>query len=224
MAKLVLIIAKSGTGKSSSLRNLNPDEAAVVLCSGKDLPFRHELSTIVPNGYPDVITIIRQSKKPIIVIDDANYLMSFDEMSRINEVGYGKFNQMASSMFRVFKEILEKDSDQVFYIMAHAAEDEHDQLRFKTTGKMLSEKVVLEGLTNIVLTTEMVDGEFVFRTQTDGRGVKIPLGMFDTPTIPNDLKLVDEAIRKFYAPAKKAPVKPAAKPAPKQPKETKETK
>lgn len=203
MAKLVLIIARSGTGKSSSLRNLKPEEAAVVLCSGKDLPFRHELKTFVPKGYPDIFQIIQKSQKPIIVIDDANYLMSFEEMNRVNEVGYAKFTQMASNMFRMFREIIDKDSDQIFYIMAHSTEDENDQLRFKTTGKMLSEKIVLEGLTNIVLTNEVVDGEFVFRVQTDGHGVKSPLGMFDEPTVPNDLKIIDAAIRKFYEPVKK---------------------
>lgn len=209
MAKLVLIISRSGTGKSSSLRNLKPDEGAVILCSGKDLPFRHELRTFVPKGYADVMQIIQQSKKPIIVIDDANYLMSFEEMSRVNEIGYAKFTQMASNMFRVFKEIIDKDSDQIFYIMAHQTEDENNQIRLKTTGKMLSEKIVLEGLTNIVLTSEVTDGKFVFRVQTDGLGVKTPLGMFDTPTVPNDLKIVDQAIRKFYTSAlkKKEPAK-----------------
>lgn len=211
MAKLVLIISRSGTGKSSSLRNLKPEEAAVVLCSGKDLPFRHELKTFVPSGYQDIFAVIKQSKKPIIVIDDANYLMSFEEMSRVGESGYGKFTQMAQNMFRLFKEILDKDSDQVFYIMAHSSEDEDGQIRFKTTGKMLSEKIVLEGLTNIVLTTDVVDGEFVFRVHTDGKGVKAPLGMFDSPTIPNDLKLVDDAVRRFYAPIKKTAVKKEAK-------------
>lgn len=204
MAQLVLVIAKSGTGKSSSIRELKPTEAAVVLCSGKDLPFRHDLKTFVPSGYADVINIIQKSTKPMIIIDDANYLMSFEEMSRVNETGYGKFTQMAANMFGVFKAILDKKSDQVFYVMAHQAEPDDksdDQLRFKTTGKMLSEKVVLEGLTNIVISTEFKEGEFLFRVQTDGKGVKTPLGMFDTPTIPNDLKLVDDAIRKFYAPA-----------------------
>lgn len=207
MAKLVLIIARSGTGKSSSLRNLKPEEAAVVLCSGKDLPFRSELKTFVPKGYADVMQIIQKSTKPIIVIDDANYLMSFEEMSRVAEIGYAKFTQMASNMFRVFKEIIDKDSDQIFYIMAHSSEDEDGQIRFKTTGRMLSEKIVLEGLTSIVITNAVVDGEFVFRVQTDGLGVKTPLGMFDTPTVPNDLKIVDAAIRKFYGPAKKPAVK-----------------
>ncbi len=213
MAQLVLIISPSGTGKSSSLRNLTKEEAAVVLCSGKDLPFRHDLSTFVPKNYIDIFNVIEQSKKPVIVIDDVNYMMSFEEMNRVNEAGYAKFTQMANNMFQVFKKILDKQSDQVFYLLAHADIDETGKIRFKTTGKMLSEKVVLEGLTNIVITNEILDGEFVFRVQTNGTGIKTPIGMFETPTIPNDLKIVDEAIRKFYKKDKpaKAPATKEAK-------------
>lgn len=203
MAQLVLVISPSGTGKSSSLRNLTKEEAAVVLCSGKDLPFPHDLPTKVPKNYVDLFNVIENSSKPIIVIDDLNYLMSFEEMNRVNETGYAKFTQMANNMFQVFKRILDKESDQVFYLMAHAAEDEDGRLRFKTTGKMLSEKVVLEGLANVVITNEILDGEFVFRVKTNGTGIKSPLGMFDTDTVPNDIKLVDEAIRKFSSKGKK---------------------
>lgn len=201
MARLVLIISKSGTGKSSSMRNLKKGEASVILASGKELPFRTDLSTFVPKSYTDVLGAIEKATSPIVVIDDANYLMSYEEMSRVQESGYGKFTQMAQNMFRVFKTIIDKPSDQTFYIMAHAADtdDSNDQLRFKTTGKMLSDKIVLEGLTNILLTNEITpDGEFVFRVQTDGSGVKTPIGMFNTPTIPNDLKVVNEAIVKYY--------------------------
>ena len=203
MAELVLIISDSGTGKSSSLRNLTKDEAAVVLCSGKDLPFRHDLTTMMPAGYTDLFNVIEKSTKPVIVIDDINYMMSFEEMGRVAETGYGKFTQMASNMFQVFKRILDKKSDQIFYLMAHADRDEDGRLRIKTTGKMLSEKIVLEGLTNIVITNDLLDGEFVFRVKTDGMGVKTPMGMFSEETIPNDIKLVDKAIRDFNKPAKK---------------------
>jgi len=204
MARLVLVIARSGTGKSSSLRNLKKEEAGVVLCSGKELPFQNDLKTIVPKGYIDVLYVVENSEAPIIVIDDINYLMSFEEMARANEIGYTKFTQMASNMFDIFKKIIDKESDQIFYLFAHQDESEDGQLRVKTTGKMLSEKVVLEGLTNIVITTEVQDGEFLFRVKTDGKGVKSPMGMFESDTIPNDIKLVDQAIRKFYAPKKEA--------------------
>lgn len=198
MAQLILVIAPSGTGKSSSLRNLKKEEAAVILCSGKELPFRHELPIMVPKTYVDIFNAVAQSSKPIVVIDDVNYMMSFEEMSRVNETGYAKFTQMAANMFNVFKSIVEKDSDQVFYVFGHSADEEDGKLKLKTTGKMLSEKIVLEGLTNTVLTNEIVDGEFRFRVRTDGSGVKSPLGMFKEPTIENDLKLVDKAVREFY--------------------------
>lgn len=209
MARLVLVLAQSGTGKSSSLRNLKHGEANVILCSGKELPFKTDLATKVPSTYADVIGAINGAPAPIVVIDDANYLMSFEEMARVNETGYTKFTQMAANMFNMFKAILNKDSDQTFYVMAHAENREDGLLRFKTSGKMLSDKIVLEGLTNIVLTTEIVDGKFVFRTQTDGTGVKAPLGMFSEPIMDNDLKLVDKAVRDFYAPP--APSKPVTK-------------
>lgn len=199
MARLVLVISKSGTGKSSSLRNLKKGEASVVLCSGKELPFRSDISTLVPKSHLDVINAIEKANAPIVVIDDANYLMSFEEMNRATEIGYVKFTQMATHMFDIFQAIINKESDQTFYIMAHAAETEDGMIRFKTTGKMLSEKIVLEGLTNILITNEITsDGEFVFRVRTDGTGVKTPLGMFKTDTVPNDLKIVDKAIKDYY--------------------------
>lgn len=207
MARLVLVISKSGTGKSSSMRNLKKGEASVVLASGKELPFRSDIATMVPKSYTDVLAAIEKSTAPIVVIDDANYLMSFEEMSRVGEVGYAKFTQMAQNMFKMFKAIIDKEGSQTFYVMAHAAETEDGQLRFKTTGKMLSDKIVLEGLTNILITNEITpDNEFVFKVQTDGSGVKTPIGMFNTPTVENDLKLVDKAIREYYdMPTPKAP-------------------
>lgn len=200
MARLILIVAKSGTGKSSSMRNLKKEEVNVISCSGKELPFKTDIKVYSPKGYNDVMGAIAAAKAPIVVIDDANYLMSFDEMSRVMETGFMKFTQMASSMFNVFKAIIEKDSDQNFYVMTHQAESDGDdtQIKVKTTGKMLSDKIVLEGLTNILLTCDVVDGEFVFRTRTDGTGVKTPLGMFETPTMPNDIKVIDQSIREFY--------------------------
>lgn len=207
MSRLVLVLAQSGTGKSSSLRNFKHGEANVLLCSGKELPFRTDLATKVPKSYTEIFAAIQGAPAPVVVIDDANYLMSFEEMARVSETGYAKFTQMAANMFKMFKTILEKEGDQIFYVMAHAETREDGLLRFKTTGKMLSDKIVLEGLTNIILTTELVDGKFVFKTQTDGTGVKTPFGMFESDMMDNDLKEVDRQIREFYKPL------PAAKPA-----------
>lgn len=199
MSKLVLVISKTGTGKSSSLRNFKPEECAVILCSGKELPFRSDLKTMVPKSPASVLAAIQSAPTPAVVIDDANYLMSFEEMSRAGETGYVKFTQMAQNMFQIFKTIIDKPGNQIFYIMAHAADTEDGTIRFKTTGKMLSEKIVLEGLSNIVITNEVTsEGEFVFRVRTDGNGIKTPIGMFEDDAIPNDLKMVDTAIREYY--------------------------
>lgn len=200
MARLVLILARSGTGKSTSLRNFKKGEAQAILCSGKELPFRTDIQTFIPKGYADVQAAIQKASLPVVVLDDVNYLMSMEEMARANEVGYQKFSVMALNMYNVFKAIMDKETDQTFYLMAHAAEptEGDPQLRFKTTGKMLSEKIVLEGLTNIVIGADVEDGEFVFKVKTDGTGIKTPIGMFDTPTVPNDLKIVDATIRNYY--------------------------
>lgn len=201
MAKLVLVIAKTGTGKTTSMRNLNKKECSVISCSGKELPFKTDMVPYIPTGndkYAKVINAIQKATTPIVVIDDANYLLTFEEMARANELGYTKFSQMAVNMFSVFKAIMDKPGDQIFYVMAHAADTEDDSLRFKTTGKMLSEKVVLEGLTNIVVSTDLVDDEFVFKVKTDGTGIKTPIGMFSDPTVPNDLRELDVKIREYY--------------------------
>lgn len=199
MAKLVLILAKTGTGKSSSLRNFKRGEASAILASGKELPFKTDIQTLVPSSYTEVINGIQSAPTPVVVIDDTNYLMSFSEMEKALETGYQKFTTMAQDMYKVFRSIIRKPTDQIFYVMAHAANTEDGSIRFKTTGKMLDEKIVLEGLTNILLTADVTDdGQFVFRVKTNGTGIKSPLGMFDTETVPNDLKEVDKAIRKYY--------------------------
>lgn len=205
MARLVLILARSGTGKSTSLRNFKKGEAQAILCSGKELPFKTDIETFTPGGYEGVYKGIQKANAPVVILDDVNYLMSMEEMAMAQVNGYQKFGMMALNMFNVFKHIMDKDTDQVFYLLAHSAEpvEGETQLRFKTTGKMLSDKIVLEGLTNIVIGADVIDGEFVFKVKTDGRGIKTPMGMFDTDTVPNDLKEVDKIIRSYYGETKK---------------------
>jgi len=198
MSKLVLILANPGTGKTSSLRNLKPEEVTVVSVTGKELPFKSDIKQIVPKSAAEVVQIINKSKKPVVVIDDANYLMTFEEMQRVNEVGYTKFTQIAQNFFNIVKAIIDKDSDQIFYIMAHSEDTEDGQLKLKTTGKMLSDKIVIEGLTNMVIGTQVEDGDFIFKVKTDGLGTKTPIGMFESDTIENDLKIVNQAIKKYY--------------------------
>lgn len=210
MARLVMILGDSGTGKSTSLRNLKEGEANIASVTGKELPFRTTMRPKKVGNYRSAAEFVRDSEAPIVVIDDANYLMSFEEMSRVDESGYSKFSSMAKNFYSLVKYILDKESDQTFYLLAHSEENESGQLKIKTTGKMLSEKVVLEGLTSIVLKAGFIDGEFVFFVKTDGKGVKSPMGMFEVNSVPNDLKAINDKIVSYYSdmPTKKVADKP----------------
>lgn len=204
MSRLVFILGESGTGKSTSLRNLTKKDVNVISVTNKELPFKTDIKPYHPKTYEDVAKGINSANAPIVVIDDANYLMSNFEFQTINENGYGKFARNALGMVNMFNAIINKPTDQTFYIMAHTEQSEDGQLRFKTTGKMVSEKYNPAGVTNIVLEAKYDDEseEFVFRTKADGHGVKSPMGMFDTATVPNDLKLVHKTISEFYKESK----------------------
>lgn len=200
MSQLTLVLGKTGTGKSTSLRNLtHKDGIGYVTATGKPLPFKSDIPQFHAKNYSDLTAAILQSEAPIVVIDDFNYLMSFEEFSQANIKGYEKFTQMAVNVVKIIDLITKKDTDQRFYILAHSENNDNGELRLKTTGKMVSDKFVPEGLTNQVVETAVIDGEFVFKVKTDGTGIKTPMGMFDTDTIPNDLKVLDEKIKAFYS-------------------------
>ena len=199
MAQLTFVLGRSGTGKSSSLRHLKKaDGVGYITATGKPLPFKNDIPQFHAKNYGELAAIIKTSKAPIIVIDDFNYFMSFEEFSKANIKGYDKFTEMAVNVVNIIELITKKETDQRFYILAHSEQNDEGLLKLKTTGKMVSDKFVPEGLTNQVIETAVIDGEFVFKVKTDGTGIKTPLGMFEADTIPNDLKELDEAIVNFY--------------------------
>lgn len=199
--QLTLVLGRSGTGKSTSLRNFtSKDGIGYITATGKPLPFKNDIPQYHAKSYTELMAAIAQSEAPIVVIDDFNLFMSFEEFSKASIKGYEKFTEMAVNVVRVIEQITKKDSDQRFYILAHSENNDDGVLRLKTTGRMVSDKFVPESLTNQVVETAVVDGEFVFRVKTDGQGVKTPMHMFKTETIPNDLKMLDDAIVEFYKP------------------------
>ena len=201
MSQLTFVLGNSGTGKSTSLRNFKAkDGIGYITATGKLLPFKNDIPQYHAKSYSELLAAIKQSEAPIIVIDDFNYFMSFEEFQKAGIKGYDKFTEMAVNVVNVIDVISKKPTAQRFYIMAHSEQNDSGQLKLKTTGKMVSDKFVPEGFTNQVVETAVIDGEFVFKVKTDGTGIKTPMGMFDEPTIPNDLKILDEKIKAFYAP------------------------
>lgn len=198
MARLIFILGNSGTGKTSSLRNLKKDEVGYITVTGKELPFQTDIKPVIARTPNEVIALINKSEKPMVVIDDANYLMSFESFNRSQEKDWGKFTDIADGAYRMFRAITDKDTDQNFYIFAHLENTDSGMVQYKTLGKTIRDNLVPEGMSNIVLESTVDLDEFVFKVKTDGRGVKSPLGMFEKDAVENDLKVVNDKINKYY--------------------------
>lgn len=201
----VLIIGKSGSGKSASLRNFQPGEVGIVNVLGKPLPFRNKLQAVQTDDYKKVYTAITKAKTDCIVIDDSGYLMTNQFMRGHSSTGAGNaiftfYNDLGDQFWHLVRYVVENLPPQrVVYFMMHEDKNDFGDVKPKTIGKMLDEKVCVEGMFTIVLRSMLVNGKHVFRTQTDGMDVcKTPIGMFDSGEIDNDLKVVDNAIREYY--------------------------
>lgn len=203
MGTVVFILGRSGTGKSYSMRDFNPDEIAVINIQGKVLPFRNGAKFAVKNtdDAGEVISNMKlvANKVKTIVIDDFQYLMANEFMRRSTERGYDKFTEIARHAWDVVDAVRTLPQDVIVYILCHTDTDNDGVERLKTIGKMLDEKIVLEGMSTIVLKTNVSDGTYTFLTQNNGKDtVKSPAGMFPAYAIDNNLKYVDEKIRNYY--------------------------
>ena len=202
MAQKVLILGDSGTGKSASLRNFKPEEVLVINSAGKPLPFKNHFESVTPafnKLTSDVLKAMDSTSKKVIIIDDAQYIMSFQYMRRIKENGWDKWNDIQGDFFNIIQHCDELPADTIVYILSHIQRDEEGREKLKTMGKMLDEKITLEGLFTVVLKTSVADGQYCFITQNSGKDtVKSPIGMFDSYAIDNDLKYVDTKIRNYY--------------------------
>ena len=203
MARYVLIMGDSGSGKSTSLRNFDGNEVSVFSITNKDLPFRKKpaIPMIKNATYEQIANGLAHPTKRAYVIDDAGYLLSFELFSRARETGYGKFTDMAKNFVDMLNFIsTQMPDDIIVYITMHTEDDsEMHKVKAKTIGKMIDQNLNLEGLFNIVLRSIQTDEGYKFITRDDGQSTaKSPMGMFDTDMIDNDLKLVDTVIRDYY--------------------------
>ena len=199
MAVLVMVYGHSGSGKSASLRNFDPEQVAVINVLGKPLPFRSKMKTYITNDYGKIDAAIHSTKRKSIVIDDATYLMTGEFMRNAKVAGYQKFTDMAANFNSLLMRSKELPDDVVVYFFGHSERDGDGGEKFKTIGKLLDEKVCVEGYFTIVLKTVVQDGRYLFSTRNDGMDtVKTPLGMFNDALIENDLAAVDKTIREYY--------------------------
>jgi hypothetical protein len=205
MAEIVLIYGKSGSGKSRSLKNFAEDEILLVNVERKRLPFKKQFKYVLnTDDYRKIMEQLAKMPLKTAVIDDAGYLLSNNFMKghslgRKGREVYDLYNDLADSFWGIFKFIKTKlPQDTIVYILMHEDSDETGNMKLKTIGKLLDDKVCLEGMVTICLRCMSVDGRHFFRTVTDGSDItKSPEEMFESE-IENDLKAVDTIIREYY--------------------------
>lgn len=204
----VLVIGKSGTGKSASLRNFKEGEVAIANVLGKPLPFKSKLDAPKVDDYNVLMQAIEKTDKKIIVVDDAGYLITKDFMDKISVKGYDKYNEMGGNYFDLINKTKDVEGGKTIYFFMHEDIDEFGNVKPKTIGRLLDEKVNLQGMFTVCIRSMYKDGKYIFRVKTNGQDcVKTPIGMFDEDEIENDLKLVDEKIREYYDLDKKEEIK-----------------
>lgn len=195
----VLVMGESGSGKSTSLRNFEEDEIGVFNVASKPFPFRKKLKKVDNANYRTILATLAKHNLKCYAIDDSQYLLAFELFDHAGERGYDKFTNMAVNFYTMIKFIIEQTPpDVIVYFLHHVETDASGRIKAKTIGKMLDEKLTVEGLFSIVLLCENDGERHFFVTQSDGTTTaKSPMEMFPLE-MDNDLKAVDAAIREYY--------------------------
>lgn len=213
MSIATMILGESGTGKTTSLRNMPAADTLLIQAVAKPLPFRAPGWTLRTKENPagnilrtdcadTIIAAMHKTQRDVIVLDDFQYVLANEFMRRSNETGFGKFTDIGKAAWSILMEASVLAEHKRVYILAHTDRTDDGRVKCKTIGKLLDEKITVEGLLTIVLRTHVRDGNYWFSTRNSGADtVKSPMGMFEDEFIPNDLDQVDAAIAAFYAPA-----------------------
>ena len=220
-SKLIGIVGNTGTGKSTSIKHLDPKETYIINVAKKELPFKgaEKLYNAENKNYKEVddaneITRLLKTlsdKAPHIkniVIEDSNYIMGFNLVARATEVGFTKFTVMAKDMVDLFREARKlRDDIKVFYFTHPETIEDSGEIigyKIKTAGKMIDNQIVLEGLLTVCLYTHVEENKdgtcqyYVVTNRFKKYPAKSPDGMFDEIKIPNNLQTVVDSINQYY--------------------------
>lgn len=205
MGECVFVYGKSGSGKSRSLINFGEDEIFLVNTIGKRLPFRSKFKyEIKTDDFGKIVNGLRKMPTKTAVIDDSGYLMTNAFMRghsapKSGSSTFDLYNDIADSFWSLITVIKnELPDDVIVYMIMHEDTTDYGETKLRTIGKLLSEKVCIEGMSTVVLRCAVRDGKHLFITQSDGNDIsKSPEGMFELE-IENDLKFVDDCIRKYW--------------------------
>lgn len=207
MSVSIMVLGESGTGKSASLRNMNPAETLLIQSVKKPLPFKSKEWKSVTDGgnvyvsdqSDSIIKAMTKTRRSVIVLDDFQYILANEFMRRSEERGFDKFSDIGRHAWDILMAASSLPDVVRVYILGHTQTDDQGRVKAKTIGKMLDEKITVEGLFSIVLKTVVQNGNYLFSTRNNGSDtVKSPIGLFDDEFIENDLSKVDQAICEYY--------------------------
>lgn len=201
MSNTTLILGESGSGKSTSIRNLDPSTTFIISILDKPLPFRGYRSKYnvelknyhASDDYRSILSYInavntRRPEVSVLILDDFQYLMANEFMNRSMERGFDKFTDIANHAWSVIKALTETRDDLRCFVLTHSDIDGQGKSKIKTIGKMLDDKIALEGMFTVIFHSMVLDDEYKFLTQNDGNHMaKSPMGMFSEKLIDNDL-------------------------------------
>jgi len=223
MAKTILIAGKTGTGKTTAIRTLNPEETVIFRVINRTLPFRYagkyvdKKNLFLTPTYEDVLKGLdwanKQAKVKNIVITDGTYIIRQEYFKRANETGYKRFTDMAVHMQQILKAIQNlRDDIKVFmeyHVESNVTDSGTTEYKPSTVGKLLDDQYnILENIDIVLFANpqsddKKIDYVFVTNRSTDKNGAEIPakspMGMFDELLVPNDLAFVSQKIDEYYA-------------------------
>jgi hypothetical protein len=215
MSTSTLIMGESGTGKSTSIRNLDPKETFIINVLDKPLPFKgfksnykrldkDEGNYFASDNCAEILKLINKiniSRPDIknVIIDDFQYVMANEFMRRAREKGFEKFTEIGQNAWNILSLCSKGRDDLFFFILSHTETDALGKSKCKTIGKMLDNTITLEGMFTIVLHSMLIDGKYKLLTQNDGIHVaKSPMGMFKDNLIDNDLLLIKTQMNSYF--------------------------
>lgn len=217
MSNTILIVGESGSGKSTSIRNLNPIETVIINVLDKPLPFKgfkknyirtqtedkkvNYMSTDDCNKIRNSIKKINEERLEVknLIIDDFQYVMANQFMRKALERGYDKFTEIGQNAWNIIKDLTMCRDDLKCYVISHSESDANGKVKCKTIGKMLDDKICLEGMFTIVFHALTGDNKYKFLTQNDGSHIaKSPFGMFEEKYIDNDLNEINKKIDEYF--------------------------
>ena len=207
-------MGESGSGKTTSMRKLDPESTCYIDCDKKGLSWKgwreqynkEKRNYLKTDEQSEIMTVLKWlnkkegSKFRTVIIDTINGIMVADEMRRSKEKNYDKWQDLAQAIYDIVDFALKGRDDLTVIFTAHIQTERDESgyqfTRIKTSGKKL-DKIVLESKFTTVLLAKAVGGKYLFETQAKNSTAKSPMGAFKEFEIENDIVKVIEALEEY---------------------------